>query len=167
MNRVQILIGIFGLVVGTLVYIFDRSLYQTYFLFKMMQFGYMPYHVSKNIFGAMGDTLPTFTHAFSFILLTAGILGCNKHGYLFICSVWFLIDCVFELSQKFSSFSLVLIPGWFEKIFILENVRSYVIRGTFDLVDLVSILLGCGIAYLVLLTTERPGGIANERTTKF
>jgi len=159
MNRVQILIGIFGLVVGTLVYIFDRSLYQTYFLFKMMKFGYMPYQISNNLFGPLGGSLPAFTHAFSFILITAGLLGCNKLGYFFICLFWLFIDLIFELSQKFSSFSFGLIPGWFENIFILENMRNYVIRGTFDFMDLVFICLGCGIAFLVLLNTEKLGGL--------
>jgi hypothetical protein len=47
---------------------------------------------------------------FAFILITAGLLGYRKKGYFIICLSWLLVDCAFELGQKFNMFSEVDSP---------------------------------------------------------
>jgi hypothetical protein len=151
-NVHQILIGLLGLLIGTLVYLVDRPPDQTYFVFAT-PFNISLFKTLPNLFGHIGNSLPSFIHVFSFILLTAGIIPCRKKGFLNVCMFWFSIDCVFELGQKFSSFTLEIIPSWFSSVPFLENTRNYFFYGTFDFDDLFAILIGTVIAYFVLLFT--------------
>jgi hypothetical protein len=154
MNGVQILIGLGGLLVGTLVYLIDRPPEATYFLhfsrIKVSLYGILP-----NVFGVIGNSLPDFLHVFSFILLTAGLLSWGKRGSLAICLGWFSIDFIFELFQKFNTLPLKIIPKWFKGIPFLENTGNYFTQGTFDLLDLIAITLGTTAAYFVLLATNK------------
>ncbi len=157
----QILIGVAGLLIGTLVYLVDRPPGQTYFIYNS-SVDFSLYSILPNIFGFIGNSLPAFIHVFSFILITAGILSSGKRNYIFICSAWLLIDYAFELGQKYSAIALKLIPDWFAGIPFLENSQYYFTRGTFDFHDLLAITSGTIMAYFVLLTTgER--GVKNEK----
>ena len=150
-NNPQILIGVACLLLGSLVYLVDRPPDQTYFIYT----GISLYNILPNIFGSTGNFIPAFIHVFSFILITAGLIFCKKRGYLIICFSWFLIDCTFELGQKFYTFPIKIIPQWFTNISLLENTENYFIHGTFDLIDITAIALGSITAYLVLLATNR------------
>ena len=151
-NIRQILIGVVGLLIGTLVYLVDRPPDQTYFVYNT-PFNISLFKALPNLFGHIGDSLPSLIHVFSFILLTAGIISCRKKGFFIVCLCWFSIDCVFELGQKFSSLTLKIIPSWFSSIPFLENTRNYFLYGTFDFNDLAAITIGTLLAYFVLLTT--------------
>jgi len=153
-NWVQISIGVLVLAVGSLIYLIDRPPDHTYFVYSS------PINISlfttiPQIFGLIGNSLPAFIHVFSFILITAGLIFCKKRGYLIICLVWFFIDVVFELGQKFNSLSSMIVPDWFAGIPLLINTESYFLHGTFDLLDLSAITIGAALAYLVLLITNR------------
>lgn len=156
-NGVQLLIGLGGLTIGTLVYLIDRPPEATYFIhfssIKISLYGILP-----NVFGVIGNSLPDFLHVFSFILLTAGLLSWQKRGSLIICLGWFSIDLLFELFQKFNTLPLRIIPGWFRGIPFLENTENYFKQGTFDLLDLIAISLGTVTAYFVLLATNKEDG---------
>ena len=153
-NIRQILIGLSVLLLGTLVYVVDRPPYQTYFVYN--NFVNISLHNTlPNLFGFIGNSLPSFIHTFSFILITAGLFQCQKRGYITICACWFLIDVTFELGQKFNSLFLKIIPSWFESIPLLENTKSYFFYGTFDFIDLFSITTGTVIAYFILLATNK------------
>jgi ABC-type xylose transport system permease subunit len=152
-NWVQISIGVVVLVVGSLIYLIDRPPDHTYFIYSS------PINISlsntlPNLFGSIGNSLPAFLHVFSFILITAGLIFCNKKGYLIICLSWFLIDSAFEVGQKFTAWSTNIIPDWFAGIPFLENTENYFLQGTFDILDLIAIAFGSVIAYLVLLRTN-------------
>ena len=151
-NMRQILIGLTVLLVGTLVYLIDRSPDQTYFVEKSFV-NISLHNILPNLFGFVGGSLPSFIHVFSFILITAGLLHWQKKGCIFICSCWFIVDCTFELGQKFKLWSSKIIPDWFNGILFLENTKIYFIRGTFDYFDLAAIALGAIAAYFVLLHT--------------
>jgi hypothetical protein len=150
-NKLQILIGVAGLLLGSLVYLVDRPPDQTYFVYT----GISLYNIFPNIFGFIGNFLPAFIHVFSFILITAGLIFCRKRGYFIICFSWFLIDCTFELGQRFHTFPIKIIPRWFTNIPFLENTENCFIHGTFDLIDLIAIALGSITAYFILLATNR------------
>ena len=85
----QILIGAAGLLIGTLVYLVDRPFDQTYFIYNSS----IPISLYNNpdIFGPIGNSLQGLIHAFSFILITAGLINCQKRGYI-ICTGWFIVD---------------------------------------------------------------------------
>jgi len=153
-NLHQILIGLSVLFLGTLVYIVDRPLDQTYFVYK--SFANISLHnILPNLFGFIGNSLPSFIHAFSFILITAGLFQCQKKGCLIICACWFLTDVIFELGQKFKALSSTIVPDWFSGILFLENSKNYFLSGTFDFNDLAAIAVGTISAYLVLSATQK------------
>ena len=152
-NKSQILIGASALLVGTLVYLVDRNPEHTYFVSNSgLDFSF--YHTLPNLFGSIGNHLPTFFHVFAFILLTAGLMACRKKDFIVICLSWLLVDGAFELSQKYKSLAAI-VPDWFEGIPFLENTTNFILRGTFDSADMISIILGASLAYIVLLRTEK------------
>ena len=153
-NRLQVLIGVAGLFLGSLVYLIDRPSDQTYFVYSS------PVNISlsniiPSLFGPVGNSLPAFIHVFSFILITAGLTFCKKRGCLIICLSWFLVDSAFELGQKFNTWSSIMIPDWFAGIPFLENTENYFLKGTFDFIDLAAIALGTVIAYFVIVITNK------------
>jgi hypothetical protein len=97
---------------------------------------------------------------FSFILLTAGMLSCGKMGFRVICLSWLLIDSAFELGQKYLKQPIKNLPDWFDGIPLLEAIKSYFIHGTFDIIDLLSIVLGAVAAYIVLIKIFEKKGLA-------
>jgi hypothetical protein len=123
-NIRQNLIGLTVLLLGILVYVVDRSPDQTYFLYKS-SVNISLHNTLPNLFGFIGYSLPSFIHAFSFILITAGLLHCQKRGCLIICAFWFLTDVIFELGQKFKALSSIMVPDGFSGILFLENSKSY------------------------------------------
>jgi len=153
-NCRQICIGAATLFIGTLVYLIDRPPDHTYFVYSNL-FDISLHNTLPNIFGIIGNSLPTLIHVFSFILITAGLLSCQRRGCLIICVSWFIIDSAFELGQGFKPLIVKIIPEWFAGIPFLENTENYFLHGTFDLNDLVCVLLGSIMAYFVLLTTNR------------
>ena len=152
-NRLQILIGVAGLIVGSLIYLINRPSDQTYFVYNS-PINISLFNIIPNVFGFIGGSLPEFIHVFSFILITAGLIFCNKRGYLIICLSWFLVDSAFELGQKFTTWPSRIIPDWFTGIPFLENTENYFLKGTFDFIDLAAIVFGTVIAYFVLLITN-------------
>ena len=151
-NTRQILIGGAGLIIGALVYLVDRPPDLTYFVYRSgIDISF--YNILPNLFGSIGHSLPTFIHVFSLILITAGLISCQKRGYLIICISWFVIDCGFELGQKFKLFSIKMIPDWFVGIPFFENTNNYFLTGTFDYFDLAAIAMGTVLAYFTLSYT--------------
>ena len=153
-NFVHILIGIAGLILGSLVYLIDRPPEQTYFV-NNSKINISLFNTLPKLFGTIGNFLPDFLHVFSFILITAGLFSCKWKGYLIICLGWFFVDSAFELFQKFNTLPLRIIPDWFEGIPFLENTKNYFQKGTFDTIDLVAIICGTATAFFVILITKK------------
>ncbi|MDM8558873.1 hypothetical protein [Candidatus Parabeggiatoa sp. HSG14] len=143
----KVILGISFLFLGILVYLVDRE--SVYFLEKLYITSY-----DYNVFGDLGNHLPTFIHTFSFCLITAGILSCQKQCYPIIAISWFLFNTFLEWLQK-SDAVVTVIPDWFEKIPFLENTKSYFLRGTFDILDILSIAIGAILGFLVLLAIDK------------
>jgi hypothetical protein len=158
-NKIQILIGIIGLLFGALVYVVDRAPDQTYFV-HTSPVNISLFNTVPNLFGFIGGSLPECVHAFSFILITAGLIFCRRRGYLIICLAWFVIDSAFELGQRFSTWPSKTFPDWFTGIPFLENTGNYFAQGTFDFIDLAAIAFGTMMAYLVLIATSKRREIA-------
>ena len=151
-NIRQILIGLTVLFLGTFVYLVDRSPDQTYFV-RLCSLNISLHNTVPNFFESVGNNLQSFIHVFSFILITAGLLRCQKRGCVLICALWFLTDVIFELWQSFNLWISEVIPDWFGGILFLENTKSYFTQGTFDYFDLAAITIGAIVAYFVLLHT--------------
>jgi hypothetical protein len=153
-NKLQILIGVGALLIGSLVYLVDRAPEQTYFVYST-GVNISLHNILPDLLGPLSNFLPSFIHVFAFALITAGVVSCGKRGWLIICFSWFLMDAAFEFGQKFSAWTLKLIPGSFEGIPILEITKGFFLRGTFDVYDLVAMAIGAAAAYVVLSVTMR------------
>lgn len=140
-----ILVGLFALLLGGVVYIIDRPPERIYFLHETFSL----YVHGQHHFGVIGNSLPTFAHVFALILITAGLLSVRKRNLIYVSVSWFVIDLAFEIGQHPVAATRILpiIPDWFRQIPLLENVPSYFIHGTFDILDVVSIILGAVAAY--------------------
>lgn len=154
-NGIQILTGATVLLFGILVYLVDRPPDQTYFVNKSI-INISFYHILPNLYGIIGNSLPSFAHVFSFILITAGLIASKRRDFIIICLFWFSIDSVFEVGQGFSALFIRFVPDWFASIPFLENTVDYFVHGTFSVGDMVAITIGTITAYFLLtVTTER------------
>jgi hypothetical protein len=148
-NIPQILVGIGGLSLGALIYVFDRSPESYGFGVIVRDYlGFIRPH--RLLFGVLADNLPSFIHVFAFSLMTAGLLGPRRKGTLLICLLWFLIDTVFEIGQGLKHISLAIIPEWIKVHALpMANLQEYFRCGTFDILDIAAALLGAWAAFMV------------------
>jgi len=140
--------GLSSLILGTLVYITDRNPDTVYFLSENLSL----FQTRSGTFGPFGDHLPTFLHCFALILMTAAVLGSQRISAIKVSLAWMFIDSTFEIAQAQAISKLITtyIPSWFGSTPILENTQAYLIYGKFDVIDLISIMVG-GIAACVLI----------------
>lgn len=136
-------------VIGMLVYLLDRQPDSVYFLTDGLSLkeGLLP------VFGSIGYHLPTFIHVYVFILLTVVVTSQGIREVIPICLAWLTVDSVFEVAQAvpFAQWLAVHMPAEFSGIPFLENTANYFLTGTFDVLDLVSIVMGAVAAYLTVM----------------
>jgi len=156
-NKLQISIGFLSLFAGLLLYLLTRppDIYFVSFIKGADGSHYWPLPFSPVIGGA----LPSFLHVFAFSLLLGGLMTCRKTGYLIICCAWLFTNLLFELGQRYSILASELIPKWLEGVFILQNIRNYFLKGTFDFLDLLASSVGAVAAYWVLARTTQEGRV--------
>ena len=153
-SRTQLLTGIFLLLLGSLVYVIDRSPDQVYFT-RFFGIHLKLFNTDTRLLGSVGMRLPAFFHVLSFSLITGSFFRSGKGRYLVICMFWLLVNTCFELGQKYKTLAVKLTPDFFEYIPFLENTRAYFQKGTFDVYDLAAFFLGALAAYGLLLVTGR------------
>ena len=143
------MVGIGGLSLGALIYVFDRP--PESYGFGVVVRDYLGFvHSHSLLFGVLADNLPSFIHVFAFSLMTAGLLGSRRKGALLICLLWFLIDTVFEIGQGLKHLSLAIIPEWIKVHTLpMANLQEYFRCGTFDILDIAAGLLGALAAFMV------------------
>ena len=152
-QRGLLTIAIGALSIGVLVYVFDQQPEFIYFLP-----GWLSYNDQmSNVFGSLGNSLPTFLHVYAFILLTLAIAAPSITKVLPICLAWFCLDSLFELAQidAIAQWIAAHSPTSFTGILFLENASSYFLLGTFDVIDLLSIVTGTVAAYLTVTVLTR------------
>ena len=144
-----IIIAVSVLCIGVLIYMLDRQAEYTYFIPDWLSFN----NQKNRLFGNFGNQLPTFIHVYVFILLTAIVTPPSTTNNLLICSTWFFIDSLFEIAQikPIAQWIVKNTPDWFMSVPLLENTTSYFSNGTFDALDLLSILAGTIAAYITLI----------------
>ena len=161
-NARQLIIGINILVLGVIFYYLFRSAHQPYF-FKFFSSNIYLKDSLSFFFPIIGNSLPTFIHAFAFIVITASLVANQKREYLYVTLAWLTINMLFEIGQGFGTFMSQIIPEWFSDYIFLENTKNYFLHGRFDYFDLLSIALGSLGAYILLVKTKNEKGGANEK----
>ena len=153
-SRAQLLGGVLLLLLGSLVYVVDRSPDQVYFTrffgihLKMLDAG-------TPVLGTLGLRLPAFFHVLSFSLITGSFFRYGRGRYLAVCVFWLVVNICFELGQKYKDLAVRLIPDFFQHIPFLENSRAYFLKGAFDAYDLLAFFVGALAGYGLLLITGR------------
>jgi hypothetical protein len=152
-ERVQTGVAVSVLGIGVLVYLFDRPSASVYFVPNWWTFS----AATPSLFGALGDHLPTFAHAFAFILLTTAALQSRLRSSLVICAIWFGLETSLEFAQLDGVAEKIAsaIPSWFQDWPVLENVSRYFVSGRFDALDIGSIALGTLAAYVTVRISTR------------
>jgi hypothetical protein len=147
------IIAAVALSVGLLVYLLGRQPEHVYFLFH----GFSLAHGHHSLFGVLGNYLPSFVHVYAFILLTAAVAGFSQTRLTGTCAVWFVVASLFEAAQHpaISPIIAAAVPAWFARVPILDNTAAYFLNGTFDLWDLLSIVLGTMAACVNHLADEK------------
>ena len=111
------------------------------------------------LLGSLGYSLPTFLHAYSFVLLSAAVFTPFLVRPLLPCGMWLAIEALLELGQheRLAPWYALGIPGRLEGFQAVRSARHYFLHGTFDLCDLAAAFLGVALAYLTLrLASRRP-----------
>lgn len=139
--------------VGVLIYVFDRQSEFVYFLPGWLSLN----SITGDLFGSIGNYLPTFLHVYAFILLTVVVFVPSMTNLIPVCLAWFTLDSLFEIAQL-NPIAVWIgnhTPTWFSGIPFLENTTNYFLMGTFDVLDLISIAAGTLAAYLTIKFNTR------------
>jgi hypothetical protein len=150
-NKTQLCVGASALFLGFLVYLVARPS-DTYFL-SLLKVPNRSWTSNSTLFNEIAGVVSSFLHVFAFSLMLGGLLACETLGYLLICSSWFVVNALFELGQKYAISASHRIPDSLERGFLLGNVKTYFLKGTFDYFDLLAGCIGAMVAYLILVKT--------------
>ena len=159
-NKKNIFIGILGLFAGVWEYL-NRPPGSAYFLTKF-EFIERYSYLLPDIYGKLGGWAPEFFHAFSFSLISMGLFSKTRRSRKVFCLLWFGIDSLFEVGQNYGHQIATWLPSWFNRIPLLGNTRYYFLNGRFDIFDILAILLGASVAYIISELTVK-GGESDER----
>lgn len=159
---VLISLAVSALVIGVVVYLFDRHADSIYFVPEWLVFTNNP----QSFFGIVGQHIPTFVHVYAFILLTLVVITDSQEYLRYIlpvCLFWLALDGLFEIAQIkiIGTWIANNTPQWFEGIPFLENTSAYFLSSTFDVGDLASIVLGAISAYISVIIVTKPSGVSN------
>ncbi|MEW6264113.1 MAG: hypothetical protein AB1641_13655 [Thermodesulfobacteriota bacterium] len=146
-NRLQLLVGFFSLLLGSVLYLAGGRASFTYLGHKLSFFLHpLPWNFS-NLLGPVYGFLPCFLHPFGFSLIGISLLTRNRTSRLALCCVFALMNVTFELGQKYRAFASQLIPTWFAGFSFLDSFKNFFMKGTFSVFDLVASILGAGAAF--------------------
>ncbi|MCX5810019.1 MAG: hypothetical protein NTX36_11730 [Proteobacteria bacterium] len=131
--------GLFGLMAGLAFYLFCRKEGIPYF---QRQLSDLVPTIQTSWTGQLTGAFPAFIHPFAFSLIGIGLSSNTRKSRVFICLIFFLLNILFEIGQKYKIIFIKLIPQWFSSIPILENTRDFFLKGTFAVEDVIGITLG-------------------------
>jgi hypothetical protein len=142
----------FTLILGVLVYLFDRPPSSAVLIPTIGLF------FRHNVFGVLGQWLPSFVHPFAFGLFSAVALGpCAASWRYGACAIWCAINVGFEVGQHAAFKS-----QWVETLHtgagdwvMMRSVLNYLLHGTFDSGDVFAVVLGALAAAALLRHTDR------------
>jgi len=145
------LIASLALALGLVVYLADRDASRAMLIPNVAVFGH------GNVFGALGQWLPSFVHPFSFSLFTAAVLVPRSTPRYGVCVAWGAINVAFEVGQHplVSARLAEALLGPLHGLPLVEPIAHYFARGTFDWGDIAAAMLGMFSAATVLRLAHR------------
>ncbi|QWV93741.1 hypothetical protein KP004_00690 [Geomonas oryzisoli] len=163
-NSIQFAIGLLTLLLGVIYYVLVRNSGKVYAIQGINWLWLSNLNHIHSIKVAMKFLSPAFLHSCSFSLLTASLLPeDNNRKYIAICIFWAVTGSLFEFGQYFKPHILaehhdLIGIGW-----LIKLTFQYFEHGTYDMHDIINTILGCLIAYKIMLLTKYRGDYAQER----
>jgi hypothetical protein len=146
-----LLLGIAALtlLLAMFVYVVDRPAGSAY-LMPSWLIAHVP---GRSLFGAVGDWLPSFAHAFSFSVFTAALLPATRWRPWVASGLWCVVGAALELGQHpaLSQPMAAALPAWFARVPVFDHLGVYWLHGGFDTADLVAVAAGCAAASVCLV----------------
>ena len=150
-------IGCLAMTIGGLVYLVDRDVSHAVLIPAIAA------PANSRLFGVLGQWLPSFVHPFAFSLFTAAVLPLGSAPRYRVCAAWCAANIAFELGQlpQASAQLARALQGLFGDAPLAQALANYFVRGTFDVADIVAVVIGALMAAAVLRLV-RPDTEANH-----
>lgn len=142
-----------ALLLGLVVYLSDRPSASALLIPRFEAFG------DRQLFGVVGQWLPSFLHPLAFSLLTAAALPSQTAPRYGVCMVWGLVNLGFEVGQHAATKGLLAsaLLEVFGRAPPARWLADYFLNGTFDIGDVIAAVLGAlAAAALLGLAGYRP-----------
>lgn len=154
-RRTVVLVAIGGvaLALGLLIYLGDRQASHALLIPTL------PALAGSQLFGVLGQWLPSFVHTFAFSLFTAAALAPGSTPRYGACVAWCAVNIAFELGQhpQISARLAEALHGSFGDAPAARALARYFVRGTFDVGDIAAAIVGAlAAAALMRLIQAHP-----------
>jgi hypothetical protein len=109
------------------------------------------------LFGALGGWLPSFVHPFAFSLFTAASRPAGASPAYAACIAWWVVNVAFEIAQSRGIAAVIArnVENALGRTSVTQPLTNYLLRGTFDLGDLMAATAGALAAAGVLTFVHR------------
>jgi hypothetical protein len=143
--------GLLAIAVGLLVYLADRDPSHAALIPAVAALA------GSSLFGVLGQWMPSFVHPFAFSLFTAATYPSRASAGYSACVAWWAVNVVFEVVQYPGINRAVAqaAEGIFGRVWPARLLSNYVLRGAFDVGDLIAATAGAMAAAAVLYLVHR------------
>jgi hypothetical protein len=133
-----VFVGCVSLSLGLLVYLADRVASHAVLVPSIAPLG------GRNLFGALGQWLPSFVHPLAFSLFTAAVLRPSAVACCAACTFWGVVNVAFEVGQHPALGALwtAALRSGAGDWAIARSTLNYFLHGTFDPYDVCAATLG-------------------------
>jgi hypothetical protein len=137
------LTAVAALLLGIAVYLLDRDWTRSLFMESFA--GHQWPRLA--VFGALGECLPSFLHAYAITVLLIVALWPWPWIRSWVCPQWFILASLLEWLQSDAG------SAWISEteIPLMACLKSYSVRGRFDYLDLLATGVGCVTALAVTI----------------
>lgn len=143
-----LLVAIVVLMLAFCVYALDRTRGSAY----LWPPSWNPFDGHSRQLGTLGDSLPSFAHAFAFSVFSCLLIPARRLPCGLACFSWTLVDGLFEIFQLRSLAEPVAayLQNLHLRLPIVDHVGPYLLHGSFDPWDLFASSLGALSAFFML-----------------